>query len=226
MGATVGTVSPLRPGAVAPKAKPWRTAGTVAVTADEAGRFTRFAISIQGLEWPRGTATVWQIGNDIAASRNRACEVMQGDWVWFVDDDHAFAPDVLLRLLDHGLPLVAPNVLRRQQPFASVACVDDAVLDLRTQPATGLVAVQHTGSSGLLIRREVIEVVEPPWFELGNGISEDVNFCRKAVAAGFDIHVDLGLRLGHITTTVIWPHHDGETWRTGLSVADGCEIML
>lgn len=200
--------------------------GTVAVTADEAGRFTRFAISMQRLEVPPGTSTVWQIGNDIAASRNRACEDFDGSWLWFIDDDHAFSSTVLLELLAHDLPIIGPNVLRRQQPFASTACVQDAVLNLRGRPARGVVKVQHTGSSGLLIRREVIESLEPPWFELGNGVSEDVNFCRKAADAGWPIHVDLGVRLGHVTTTVVWPHHDGEDWRTGLSIADGCEVLL
>lgn len=205
------------------------SAGTVAITADEAGRYTRFAICMQGLRIPPDWNTLWQIGNDIAGNRNRACESIQGDWLWFVDDDHAFAPDVILRLLTADVDIVAPLVLRRQQPFAPVACLDDEVLDLSDQPGEGLLEVDHTGSSGMLIRRSVIEAIEPPWFELGydpkQTISEDVMFCRKARAAGFDIHVDLGTRLGHITTAVVWPAYD-DGWLTGLSVADGCEIKL
>lgn len=199
------------------------TPGTVAIAADETARYTAFAMSLQNLEAPAGSVTLWQLGSDVAAGRNRACESLQGDWLFFVDDDHAFAPDILMRLLNHDKPIVAPNVLRRHQPFKSVACVDDKVLELEGEPR--LVEVQHTGSSGMLIRREVIEAVEPPWFELGNGISEDVNFCRKARAAGFDIHVDLGTLLGHISTVVIWPAYDGK-WSVGLSLMDGSEIGL
>jgi hypothetical protein len=202
------------------------TAGTVAVTADEAGRYTQFAISMQGLQIPDGSRTLWQIGNDIAGNRNGACAQLDGDWIWFIDDDHAFSPDLLLRLLAHNVDIVAPVCLRRVQPFLPVACIDADFLDLDGYGSDGLVEVEHTGSSGMLISRRVIEHVDAPWFTLHNGISEDVAFCRKARAAGFDIHVDLGARLGHITTAVIWPAWDAdrERWLTGFTVADGAQL--
>lgn len=206
--------------------------GTVAVTADEAGRYTRFAISMQGLWMPAGTKTVWQIGNDIAGNRNAACEQMDGDWIWFVDDDHAFPGDILLGLLERNVDIVAPLCLRRVQPFLPVACgLDGDFLDLNLCGEDELVEVEHTGSSGMLVRRRVLEeVAKPPgrrvWFQLGDGVSEDVVFCRKARAAGFRVHVDTGRRLGHVTTAVVWPAFGEGRWRTGLSVADGAELVI
>lgn len=204
------------------------SAGTVAVTADEAGRFTRFAISMQGLQMPGGSKTTWTVGNDIAGNRNRAVEGMDGDWIWFIDDDHSFPPSILLRLLARDVDIVAPICLRRVQPFLPVACVDDLCLDVTRYGKDELVEVQHTGSSGMLIRRAVLEEIEAPWFELGNGVSEDVDFCRKARAAGFSIHVDMAVRLGHITTAIVLPawSPDEERWLTGFEVADGAALAV
>lgn len=201
-------------------------AGTVAVSADEAGRYTQFAMAMTGLALPPGTKTIWQIGNDIAGNRNRAVEQIEGDWLWFIDDDHAFAGSIVARLLEHSVDIVAPLVLRRQQPFAPVACVDDDFLDLSRCPQSGLLEVQHTGSAGMLIRREVFDAIEPPWFELGNGVSEDVTFCQKAREAGFDIYVDLSIPMGHITTCAVWPTWNADLgrWLTGYTLGDGFKL--
>lgn len=207
-------------------ADPTASPGTIAVTADEAGRYTRFAISMQQLLAPVGTETLWQIGNDIAGNRNGACANFAGDWIWFIDDDHAFHPDILQRLLAHNVDIVTPICLRRTSPFLPVPCVDENFMDLMCYAGDELVEVQHAGSSGMLIRRRVLEAVSEPWFELGNGISEDVNFCRKAVEAGFKVHVDTGAKLGHITTAVIWPVFDDERWYTGFTIANGAQLAI
>jgi hypothetical protein len=207
-------------------ADPTNSPGTIAVTADEAGRYTRFAISMQMLQAPAGTGTLWQIGNDIAGNRNSACESFSGDWIWFIDDDHAFRPDVLVALLARNVDIVTPLCLRRTNPFLPIPCVDEDFMDITRYRGDELAEVEHAGSSGMLIRRRVLEAVPKPWFELGNGISEDVNFCRKAVQAGFKIHVDMAVRLGHITTAVVWPVYDDERWYTGFTIADGAKLAI
>lgn len=209
--------------------KPPTGRGVVAVTADEAGRYTRFAISMQGLQIPDGSRTLWLVGNDIPGNRNVACQSLidgDGDWVWFIDDDHAFKPDLLARLLARNVDIVTPLCLRRVQPFLPIPCVDEGFIELNLYGPNELVEVQHAGSSGMLIKRHVLERIEPPWFHLSDGVSEDVNFCIKAKQAGLDIHVDLGSRLGHITTAVIWPAWDADNdrWLNGFTVADGAQL--
>jgi hypothetical protein len=200
--------------------------GTIAITADEAGRYTQFAMAISALTLPPGTKRIWQVGNDIAGNRNRAVEQMEGEWLWFIDDDHAFNQNVLLDLIENDVDIVAPAVMRRQKPFRSVACsLAGEALDFNKFMPNALVEVLHTGSSGMLVRKQVFEAIEPPWFEMGNGISEDVIFCQKAREAGFDVFVDLAIRIGHITTAVVWPVYDEELgWVTGFTVADGFQI--
>ena len=199
-------------------------AGTVAIVADLAARYTVFSVSLQRLVTPPETVVMWHLGSDVAANRNRACEQLSGEWVWFIDDDHAFHPDILSRLLVRDVPIVQPLCLRRGGNFLPVACKDDDHLNLADFAPDELVEVQHCGSSGMLVRREVIDAIEPPWFELRNGISEDVVFCEKARAAGFSIHVDLAARLGHVTTAVVWPTFRDEGWMTGFQFADGFEV--
>jgi len=67
-----------------------------------------------------------------------------------------------------------------------------------------LIEVDGVGGGGLLIKREVLETIKPPWFKdvfnkegdkrvLGN----DFYFCQKAQSAGFKIWVDLRIFLKH-----------------------------
>ncbi len=215
--------------------QPQNQPGTVVALAGETGRYTQFAICMQSLAFrvPHGSSIRWVMGNDIAESRNQACAEIDGDWIWFIDDDHAFQEDILVKLLSHGVDIVTPLCLRRNQPFLPVPCVDDDFMDLNLYGESELVEVQHAGSSGMLIRRRVLDALEPPWFELahepdGRPVSEDVNFCRRAVEAGFKIHVDTGVRLGHITTAVVWPTWSEEEgrWLTGFTVADGAQLAI
>lgn len=214
-----------------------RTAGTVGILAGEAGRFTQFALCIQavGFQMPVGTSIKWSLGSDISESRNQLAEEITGDWLWFVDDDHGFAPDVLHRLLDRDVDIVAPICLRRQSPFLPVPTgLDGNFLDLQKHEPDELVQVLYSGTSGMLIRRRVFEALEQPYFELGeregsgNRVSEDVNFCRKAAEAGFQIHVDLSARFGHMTVATIWPEWDEDKgcWGTGFTIADGAQLHI
>lgn len=212
--------------------------GLVVVTADESARYSRFALCLQGLQVPQGSNTAWMIGNDIPESRNAAVANMLTDptykWVWFIDDDHAFEPFILLKLLSTRKQIVGPLVLRRQQPFYSTAtALDDNFLRFdENLPTSDLVEVMATGSSGLLIRREALEAIGTErWFELaydddGRRISEDINFCRRARMFDYPIYVHTAIRLGHITTAVVWPARDEDHWVTTFEVADGALLKI
>lgn len=210
--------------------------GTVVALASETGRYTRFAVCMQALSFniPAGTAVKWMLGSDISESRNQACDEIEGEWVWFIDDDHAFREDVLLRLLDRDVDIVTPICLRRSNPFLPVPAENDTFLRLSDHRPDELVEVQHAGSSGMLVRKRVLDALEPPYFELGhregdgNRVSEDVSFCRKAQAAGFKVHVDMSVRLGHITTAIVWPvwSEEHDRWLTGFTVADGAQLYI
>jgi len=157
------------------------------------------------------------------------------DWLWFMDDDHAFPPDLLLRLDSHNMPLVVPLCLQRVSPFKPVVYVDKdgggkgerakPIPPKNSKRTEGLVEIAGGGTAGMLIRREVFEAIDPPWFEYGT-ISEDLIFCDKAKAAGFPLYCDLSARLGHITTAVAWPSVYNKKWVTGMTIGRDLKLNL
>jgi hypothetical protein len=200
--------------------------GVVGIIANDSARYSLFASCVTKLHVPPGTDLEWVIGGDWCGARNglvRHALNTNAHWLWFMDDDHAFKPTLLTQLLDHGKDLVVPVCLTRVHPFQPVAytekIADDLYLPipLREQPTDGLVRLEAGGCAGMLIRRPVLEAIPEPWFEYTDR-SEDIIFCEKARAAGFELWGDLNARLGHITTAVVWPAvKDGE-WVTGFTI--------
>lgn len=69
--------------------------------------------------------------------------------------------------------------------------------------------VEAVGFGCCLVRRDVFEKVGNPWFSYHSNIefhkvlSEDVDFCMKAKQHGYQVVVDTGLKLGHISKTIL-----------------------
>jgi hypothetical protein len=228
----------------------------VGIIGNDAARFHEFTASALRLETPEGSKVQMLIGGDWCGARNSlAKECLDGDYthLWFMDDDHSFAPDLLMRLLKWDKPLITPICLSRVFPFAPVSYVtappelahhgDIVPIDLANCPSSGLVELESGGCAGMLIAREVLEatremsdqydledksweMVPDRWFEYGD-VSEDIMFCHKAKEAGFTLHADLEARLGHITTTIVIPSYtDEHGWTTGLRVGKDYDIRV
>jgi len=205
--------------------------GLIGIISNDAGRYSLFSSCVTNMiqTLPSGLAKVeWLIGGDWCEARNTlAQQTLDGgyEWLWFMDDDHAFPPGIVTLLLRHDLPLVTPVCLTRTYPFNAVSYVsafDGAgfrriPLPLSDQPKNGLIKIAVGGCAGMLIRREVLEAVEQPWFEYTN-VSEDIRFCEKAMEADFELYCDLDARLGHITTAVVWPAVKDDEWVTGFTI--------
>lgn len=212
--------------------------GLVGVIANDAGRFSLFASCVTKLQEQIAgrldVTTEWLIGGDWCGARNTLVSMALesgADWLWFMDDDHAFPPSMLERLISHDVPLVTPICLTRIYPFAPVSYVEKIgpnkylPIPFSDSPTDGLVEIQAGGCAGMLIRREVLEAIEPPWFEYTDR-SEDIVYCEKVKAAGFPIYADLGSRLGHITTTVVWPAVQDGRWMTGLTIGRDLNVFV
>lgn len=213
--------------------------GSVGVVADATARYTIFSQSLTTMRVPVNTVIDWRIGADRGRSRNSlvAASLERGsEWMFFLDDDHSFPPDILLRLLTHDLPVVASLYLQRTDPFLPIAYVEkteDAYwpLDLSDKPKQGLVPVVGAGTGGMLIRSEVFHQLDPPWFIHTTQQSEDLFFCDRCVEAGIPIYVDLAARLGHIAAINVFPDFiedaDGsETWAAGLAISPKASVHL
>lgn len=131
-----------------------------------------------------------------------------------VDADMKFTPEDVERLHESiqqpFVGLVGGNYCKRDgsniplcSPLPEMSKDD---LLAWTKKNAGKAVQAHAIPTGLMmIRREVFVAIEPPWFEFVypqrgslNGISSDVNFCRKVRGAGFLTMAHLGVRANHI----------------------------
>jgi hypothetical protein len=189
--------------------------GAILVISTESLRFTRFVgqltACLQGPDAPIGSALFWHQGVDIPASMNHGVRRMLANptlrWLWIMGDDHTFAPDILKRLLAHNVSVVAPLVLKRCQPYHTVAVNFDGSPRSFRADEHGLVEVAATGSGGMLIRRGVFEDLPDPWFVHGGKerSGEDLAFCETLSRKGIPRFVDLDTPMGHITPMEVWP---------------------
>jgi hypothetical protein len=96
------------------------------------------------------------------------------------------------------------------QPFPTLYRIagNGEVSRYEEAPESGLLEVDATGAACLLVHRTVFEKIAteyaPPltWFAesvaFGQVWSEDITFCVRARAAGFQTVVDCDVKLGHI----------------------------
>lgn len=202
--------------------------GTIGILTAEDGRYSRFWLAMMDLHLPPGVRLITKFSLNIAQARNEILRDAHGEWVWFMDDDHTFAPDTLKRLLARGVDLIQPLVLTRYAPFSPVYMgPKDPKSSGHWRYAledgeTGLKPVHIIGCGGMLVRRRVWETLSPPWFTNSGTdvdvVSEDIAFCNRAREAGFQPYVDLETPMGHINVGEVWPDRlpDGK-WATRIA---------
>lgn len=141
---------------------------------------------------------------------SKECGVGRSTFTWAVLDDpeitHVYnldadvlpPPGTLQRLLDHDMPIVAgvyPTHTNDKDTWSvklngSGWCPRSSVVPSKLCEATVI------GGSTVLIKREVLEKMDPPWFRASYGPNgdyvekEDEYFSRIARAAGYKLMVD------------------------------------
>jgi hypothetical protein len=82
----------------------------------------------------------------------------------------------------------------------------------------------------MVVRRAVLEELDPPWFETGRvssvHVGEDVHFCDKAREAGFELYGDLDAPFGHLTVATVWPVHQPEGWTYAFGFQGGLQVTM
>lgn len=161
------------------------------------------------------------IGSRIASNRNSIVRAFLSDpraeWLFMVDTDMTFQPDVLERFLE-----VAD---KKERPILGGLCYGmggeglfptlyhfngENFIRSEGYPDESVVPVDGTGAACLFIHRTVFEKMaeafkEPsPWFAesvLPGGhqeMGEDMTFCLRARSLGFPIYIHTGIQFGHI----------------------------
>lgn len=195
------------------------------------GELTRYALSMQSLvslKAPQESALSWFTGVLIAKSLNAAFQTVIDNpklqWVWVMGDDHVFAPDTLLRLLDREKDVIVPLCLNRVPPM------DPTIVDHRYKrmkyleelPSGGLYQLaphETCGDAGLFIRRPVLEKLGPVWYDSrksGALAAEDQAFVQRIKDAGYDVWVDLDNPIGHVGNVNFMPIKKKGKWEVRL----------
>lgn len=208
--------------------------GTIAVPHGEGNRYSEFWIALAQVTAPEGTLKALKPGGNVAANLNDIVRHMVGDWIWLIGDDHTFEPDVIWRLLEHDVDIVAPLCLRRKPPFQTVISTapegETGRQILPLKACRGLMPVHAVGTAGMLVRRRVFETMADPWFELGQirswEFGEDIHFCEKARKAGFEIYVDSDTVIEHMDAFRIKPSNEGGRWMLRFGLPNGLSIAL
>lgn len=194
--------------------------GLVGLSTAETGRFSVCYGSIIAMSRPDNVLFTIARGAVISKNRNDITEAALkhgAAWVLYLDDDHIFPSDILQRLLAADKDVVSAHYIQRQPPFNPVAMereLPNGTFVTKQLKSTdqGLVKVAATGAGCLLVKRRVLEALQPPYWTLGQihpaTWGDDLHFCSRVAKAGFDIWVDLDARIGHMMAGVVVPVWD------------------
>lgn len=148
------------------------------------------------------------------------------DYLFWIDDDAIVNPEILYKMLAHmdapevGV-VIAPYMMRRPPYGIGVLTCDgkdisntnnyrNLTLDELNQ---GLIEVDGGGTHCMLVKREMFEKVNEPWFRLPPlGGTEDMYFCLKVRKLGLKIHCDTDLEIPHIGEPQIITRRHTEAW--------------
>lgn len=145
------------------------------------------------------------------------------DYYLSLDADIKFEVPQLLQLINHNLDIVGGAYQCRGTDDKAVCGYFHAgtqrvskekmrVLDI----TRGIVEVDWIGSGFTLIKKEVFEKMEYPWYRdmvipylneknepCNTWVGEDVGFCIGAKQAGFKVHCDMSCQVVHILETKV-----------------------
>lgn len=172
---------------------------------------------------------------NLSDPRNKICTKFLehgADWLFMVDSDMVFKPDVVERLLEYADPDRAPIVGGLCFGFDEEGDVQPTLFGLQEDEAhpgdltklrviryrewtpDAMYQVAATGAAALLIHRSALLKIKAlndnpvyPWFQEqahnGQVVGEDITFCWRAIKAGLPVYVNTAVQLGHIKERVL-----------------------
>ena len=171
--------------------------------------------SIYDLEVPDGYETYFQTfyGYRVDQVRNLIADwTIRGfDYLFAVDHDVTFATDTLKKMLAHDKDLVT-GVYRQRTPIQSIEIYDlnQRRMDMAELVGKPLVQIGGCGFGCVLVKKEVLVNIGYPQFEYHvaldhqHTVSEDNDFCRKAMSKGHTLWCDPSILCGHIGSTTMY----------------------
>lgn len=174
-------------------------------------------------------------GADITRKRNDLFQTIahetNADYLWWLDSDMTFEPITPLRLIENDKPIVAGLSMVRNEngadrPAFTIRAPEGTLVrgsgaHLRAAGKRPF-EVAAVGMACTMIRADVlkhlaadrkplypyaeIDTLTDPKTKTGYGPTEDdVTFCLRAKAAGFETWVDPRVKVGHVKDEILWP---------------------
>lgn len=131
------------------------------------------------------------------------------DYLFFVDYDISFNQFTLQKLLEANVDIVTGMYIQRKpgehtlEIYRKTICGHDYNVPIEDLPYGELLPINGCGLGCCLIKTDVLKEVGYPQFtyhhaiDARNAISEDIDFCHKAEAKGFNIYVDTSIECKH-----------------------------
>lgn len=141
----------------------------------------------------------------------------KADYVLWLDSDMVFPSDLLVDLMADmdGRDMVAGVCHMRRPPYkpvlwkklqAGLVPAENVSEGYPDYPRDGLFKVEGCGFGCVLMRTSVLKAVVDHYHELFAplpGYGEDLSFCIRARAMGFDIWCDPKVQVGHKASTIV-----------------------
>lgn len=212
--------------------------GTIALPTSEVGRFALNTSSLMGTQQPDGCFSDMSCSASVTENLNGIFERLRDEdrWVWVMGDDHCWPSDTLMTMLETmdehpEIDVLVPLCTKRNPPwhlviFHEVGEHDEdgnplfKPIPWEEVPETGVFEIDCAGSAGMLIRREVVDALERPyWYSTLDTdgrqvvLNEDVTFCtRIRHEHGFRIFATSDVVLGHLGIFNVRPLYHGGRW--------------
>lgn len=196
----------------------------IAVPTAEMARRADFYDYYNRMIKPIGTILINAHGQSPA--RNRNVMIKEGikhecTHIMFLDDDVAFQPDLLMRLLAHEKDIVGGLYFMRSHPHKPI--IFDYADEqgrcrnhLLEHDEKGLIEVVAMGLGCCVIKVDVFKNMEEPWIRLGelepDHWCDDLGFFKRARDKGYKIFCDLDAMVGHMAQVTIWPTKTDGKW--------------
>lgn len=136
----------------------------------------------------------------------------------FIDSDMTPPPETIVKLLEADKDIISAMIFKRAYPYqpcfytkcrvvwgkegGKEVCkpIMEGPMEPETWPNDGVFEMEGVGTACTMIKREVFEGMERPWFFPLPNMGEDLAFCVKARKAGFKVWTHFGVDCGHISS--------------------------
>jgi len=213
--------------------------GTIIVAAGIQPRYYEFQLSLDSIAAPSGTKLHIERSCDITQNFNNGVKKMEGEWAWFLGDDHSFSPTLLLWLLQRNVDVVVPITPCKSPPW--MPCVMHGPVwheemplytwdELSGHDLFELPKGDFIGQAGMLVKKTVLDKIGYPWFKAGQmdpgRLQEDLTFCREIQQLGYTVHIDQDVIFDHFFPISITARRHAGRWVPAMVTGTGNVMVL